>query len=195
MAPAEMISEEQTLRQEYQKTVEALQVAQKEAKEMGEQHKQRITKMTDAHAQVLAALQEQMRNAEAKHQKEIIMSRMQQSDTIKAELERMAAGIARVAELLESKDDKEAYGEVMTTQKGNGDEYGTVPKNAGNAVSQSRKELAALQTTFQRLVQLTSPIDHQQDKTGFAEHRPQPSANKNIETEVVRLEIGRRQEV
>ena len=32
---------------------------------------------------------------------------------------------------------------------------------------------------------MVSPIDYQQDKTGFAEHRPQPSANKNTETEVI----------
>ena len=85
--------------------------------------------MTDAHAQVLAALQEQLKNTEAKHQKEIIIHRMQQSDTIQAELETMATSLTRMVELLECKeDDKNSTNEVITTKNGNQDQYGSQPK-------------------------------------------------------------------
>ncbi|KAI9274628.1 hypothetical protein BDA99DRAFT_498072 [Phascolomyces articulosus] len=211
MAPTENISDQQEherLRQEHQKTMEALHVAQNQVKETNEQHKQRIIKMTDAHAQVLAGLQEQLKNTEAKKQKEILLS----SDTntsLQSELETMATSFARMAELLECKEDnKDKTHEVILTKNGNYDPYGAQPtkNNVGNAVSQERqgqleKEFQALQATFQRLMpQLTSySIDHdndQQDKTGFAEHRPQQSTNKTLEAEVTRLEIStRRQEV
>ena len=84
--------------------------------------------MTDAHAQVLAALQEQMRNTEAKHQKEIVVERLQQSDTIKADLEKIVAGMARMSELLELKDDKGANREAMSAGNGKHNENGTVLK-------------------------------------------------------------------
>ncbi|KAI7847708.1 hypothetical protein BDC45DRAFT_339337 [Circinella umbellata] len=186
MAPAEKISEQDVSSQEYHKTIESLHVAQKET---NEEHKKRITKMQDAHAQVLAGLQEQLKNTEAKYQKEIITHRIQQSDTIQAELETLVTSLGKMSELLDNKeDDKNSINEVITAKNSKQDQYGSQPKNGdSNSVSQqTHKELKALQTKVQNLIQLTSnlPIHDQQDKTGFAEHRPQQSANKNLEPEV-----------